>query len=102
MRKAATQPRIGPFDKAIWRGPLLVWLALSVLLGLTAGLSFLPMGAFNVVAAFAIGGLKGLLIALFFMQLRQSSTQLRVVSAAGLFWLSLLFLLSFADYLTRR
>ena len=49
----------------------------------------------------AIGALKAVVIALFFMQLLKSDGTVRLASLAGFVFLLVLFLLSFADYLTR-
>jgi cytochrome c oxidase subunit 4 len=44
---------------------------------------------------------KALLVALIFMHLRYSRRLMRVVVAAGLFWLGILIALTMSDYLTR-
>lgn len=86
---------------AIWRAPLLVWLALFVLLGATAFIAYIPLGGGNAVVAVSIGGIKAVLIGLFFMHLRRSSGTLWLASLAGFAFLFTLFLLTFGDYLTR-
>ena len=77
------------------------WLALLVLLGLTTGSSFLPLGAFNLAANLAIALAKALLVALVFMRLRADAPMVRVVAAAGAFWLLLLTSLSLVDFVAR-
>lgn len=83
------------------RHAALVWVALMLLLSLTVGSAFIPMGAGNAAVNLLIAVLKTGLVALFFMGLRRSQAVLRMVAAAGLFTLLLLFVLSGLDYATR-
>jgi cytochrome c oxidase subunit 4 len=78
-----------------------ICLALLLLLGLTIGLAFLPLGRWNLVAAMAIATAKLILIALYFMHLRYSGRTFWVFAGAGFFWLVVLIGLSLSDYLTR-
>ena len=87
--------------KAPLRPLILAWLALLALLGLTAGLAYLPMGRFNLVAALAIAAAKALVVLAVFMELARGASLRWVFAAAGFFWLGILFLLSMTDYLTR-
>ncbi|HOR27102.1 MAG TPA: cytochrome C oxidase subunit IV family protein [Candidatus Sumerlaeota bacterium] len=75
--------------------------ALLALLLLTVAVSFIDLGAFNVPLALAIAVAKALLVALFFMHLRDAVPLTRLVAVAGLAWLLVLFLLTFGDYATR-
>lgn len=79
----------------------LVTAALMVLLVLTFGLYYVPLGAFSLPVAMAVAFSKAALIVLFFMHVRYSSKLTKVVSTIGIFILSILFLLTFSDYLTR-
>lgn len=83
------------------RALLLTYTALLALLAMTVGLSYLPMGTAGLPASLLIAAAKAVLVMAVFMRLREGSTLIRVTSLTGLVWLSLLFLLSFADYLTR-
>lgn len=85
---------------AIWRRNGLVWLALLALLALTFGAAHLPLGAINVVIGLTIAGVKVALVALIFMGLDRSAALMRLAAAAGLLWLAILFMLTFADVLT--
>lgn len=76
--------------------------ALMVLLGLTVGIYFVPLGAFGVVAALTIAFAKAVLILLFFMHVRYSSRLTMVLAGAGFFWLLILFVLTFSDYISRN
>jgi cytochrome c oxidase subunit 4 len=84
-----------------WRRNLLVWAALMVLLLLTVASTWLRLGAWNSVLNLAIATLKALLVAIFFMRLRRASALLRLVAAAALLALAVLFGLSHTDYATR-
>lgn len=80
---------------------VVVYLACMVLLAATMGVSFLKLGPFNVVLNMGISVTKTLLVAWFFMHVRESSGLVRLASGAALFWLLILFGLSLSDYLTR-
>jgi len=80
---------------------VVVYLACMVLLAATFGVSFLQLGTFNVVINMGISVTKTLLVAWFFMHVRESSGLVRLASACALFWLLILFGLSLSDYLTR-
>ncbi len=84
----------------LW-APVGIWLALLLLLALTLGYAYWPAGPAHAEAGIAIGTMKGLLIALFFMQLRRAPGLVRLAAIAGFVWLSFLFLLAFSDILTR-
>jgi len=80
---------------------LLVYLGLMVLLASTVGAAFLPLGPFHTVAAVGIAIAKAILVALFFMNLRDSSGRTRLLVLAGLLIFSFLVGLTLVDYLTR-
>jgi cytochrome c oxidase subunit 4 len=56
---------------------------------------------FNTVIALTIASVKATLVVLYFMHVRYSSRLVGVIVIAALFWLGILFALTFADYLTR-
>ena len=85
----------------LWKGPILIWVALCVLLAITTGSAFIPLGVGNGIVNMTVSGLKAALIVLFFMNLRTSSVLVRIASGAGLFWLIFMFALTAGDYLTR-
>ncbi len=78
-----------------------VWLVLLALLGVTAATAFLNLGENGAILHLGIAGLQIILIWALFMNLRRSSGLVRLCAMAGLFWLSFMFFLAFADYLTR-
>jgi cytochrome c oxidase subunit 4 len=80
---------------------VLVWLGLLSLLVLTLGSAYLRLGWVNNVVNLAIAVTKALLVMVFFMHLRSAHYVLRIVAAAGFFWLALLIGLSLSDYLAR-
>ena len=80
---------------------ILTWLALLLLLAVSAGVATLPLGWLNNVISLAIALVKTLLVALVFMRLRRSPWLLRLAAMAGIFMLALLFSLSATDYATR-
>jgi cytochrome c oxidase subunit 4 len=79
-----------------------IWLGLLVLLALTCGSAFFPMGIWNTVTNFGIAVGKALLIAVFFMHLERGRTVYRLVAIAALYTLALLVTLSLADYSARE
>ena|SRR5579871_5141239 len=80
---------------------LLVFVALLVLTAATTVVATIDLGAFNVVMALFIAVVKMLLVALFFMHLRHSTTLMKMMVGGGLLWLWILLFLSFSDYGTR-
>ena len=80
----------------------IVWAALMSLMVLTAFLSTINLGDWSTVVALSIAAAKALLVLLFFMHLRYEDYKITaVVLFAGFFWMSILFVLSLTDYLTR-
>lgn len=79
----------------------IVFTALLVLLALTVETARHDLGRWNFAVAASIAALKAFLIALYFMHVRDSTPLIKLVVAAGLLWLSILFSLSLADYWTR-
>ena len=80
---------------------LLIFLALLVFTGLTVAASRVDLGAFNTPIAMAIASIKAVLVILFFMHAIHSTRLTWVVILASFLWLGVLFVLTFADYLSR-
>jgi len=78
----------------VWR----CWLALMVLLALTTGLAFVPLGSANLFVSLGIAVAKALLVLIVFMELKGSSSLIRAAAAAGFFWLAIMIALTSADY----
>lgn len=81
--------------------PLMVWGGLLLLLGVTLGYAYIPRAPGKIVGALIVAATQAGLIAAIFMRLTRASALVRLAAVAGLAWLSLLFLFSFADFLTR-
>src|SRR5213596_1057569 len=81
---------------------VMIFLALMVGTTLTvlAGQQDFP-GPLNVIIALTIAVIKATLVVLYFMHVRYSSRLIWVVFASALFWLGILFALTFSDYWTR-
>jgi cytochrome c oxidase subunit 4 len=86
-----------PSAGSIWRPRLRVWAALMVLLGLTLGSAYLPLGAFNSVVNLGIAVLKAILVAVFFMELRAAGQLVRLTALVGLVFILIMFSLTFTD-----
>jgi cytochrome c oxidase subunit 4 len=78
-----------------------VFVILLVLVALTVEAARHDLGRLNFFVAVLIAAIKAFLIALYFMHVRHSPELTRLVIAAGLLWLAILFSLSLADYWTR-
>lgn len=79
----------------------IVYVALLLLLALTVGAAQHDMGRWNFAVAGSIASVKAFLIVLYFMHVRGGTALVKLVIAAGLLWLLILFALSLADYWTR-
>lgn len=77
------------------------WLALMVLLALTTGIAFIPLGEANLFISLAIAATKALLVLIIFMELKGSSSLIRAAAASGFFWLMIMIALTTADYAHR-
>ena len=83
------------------RPHLFPFVALLVLLTLTAVGSSLSLGPGNLVLALGFAAAKAVVVALYFMELRRSDVQTRIAACVGLVWLTLFLMLVLTDYLTR-
>jgi cytochrome c oxidase subunit 4 len=80
---------------------LLVFSALAVGTILTVAASRFDLGMWNTPIALVIATIKAVLVILFFMHVIHSTRLTWVVVIAAFLWLGVLFVLTFADYLTR-
>jgi len=80
---------------------LKIFAALMVLLVLTVGAAFIPLGQMNIVVALAIAIIKSALILLFFMHFRDSDHLTWLVGAATVAFFLILIFLTFQDYVSR-
>jgi cytochrome c oxidase subunit 4 len=68
---------------------------------LTVQVAFIDLGRMNTVVALGIACFKAIAVVLYFMHLKYSPRLTWVVVVGGLFWLGILFVHTFSDYLTR-
>jgi len=87
---------------ALWKGPGVAWLALIGLFAANLISAYVPLGAGNLILSLAIAAVMVVVLSTFLMGLRNSSALIRLVAGAGLFWTSLMFILTFCDFLSRR
>lgn len=78
-----------------------IFAAALALLLLNIGAAFLPLGRWHALAALGLAAWQGLLILLFWMDLRQSQAMIRFCFIVPAAWLALLIGLTYADTLTR-
>lgn len=90
-----------PHERSHLRVYYVVFVALLLLVALTVEAARHDLGRGNFAVAVLIAAVKALLISLYFMHVRQSTPLMKLVIAAGLMWLAILFSLSLADYWTR-
>jgi cytochrome c oxidase subunit IV len=79
-----------------------IFLALMVGTALTvwAGVQDFP-GPLNVIIALTIAVIKATLVVLYFMHVRYSPRLVWLIFGSAIFWLGILFALTFSDYWTR-
>jgi cytochrome c oxidase subunit 4 len=78
-----------------------IFAALLAMTALTIQVAFLDLGALNIYVAMTIAVIKAMLVVLFFMHLRYSSSLTKLFVSAGLVWLVILIALTVSDYYTR-
>ena len=79
----------------------LVFSALLILTATTVGVTYIEMGRFNLVVALLIAFVKASLVVLFFMNVKTSSPLTKLFVVSGLFWMFIMILLTFSDYVSR-
>lgn len=72
-----------------------------LVLGLTYALSFFPLGVFSLLAALTLSGVKTYYVVSYFMELKDQKVLIKLVGPASVVWAVTLFILTYADYLTR-
>jgi cytochrome c oxidase subunit IV len=80
---------------------ILVFVALMVLLVITAGAAEIDLGRFNVVVALTIAFCKAALVILFFMEVKYSGRLIWILAISGFFWLAILITLTMSDVANR-
>jgi cytochrome c oxidase subunit 4 len=79
-----------------------VFIALIILTWVTALVSTVDLGRWNIFVALAIAIMKASLVALFFMHVYYSTRLTKMIVLSGLFWLILLLFITMADLWTRN
>lgn len=78
-----------------------IFLALMAFTALTVWVAFIDLGWASTPVALGIATIKATLVILFFMHVRHSSKLTWVIVVGSFLWLGVLFVLTYADYLTR-
>ena len=76
----------------------------AALLGLMAsnvGLAYAPLGVDHLAVSLGVAVLQASVVLVFFMRLRSAGGLIRLAAVAGVLWLAVLMILTFADILTR-
>lgn len=89
----------GHIDSA--KSYILVFLGLIFLTVATTAVAFVDLGSFNVAVALLIATCKMLLVALFFMHVRHSSSLTKLIIVGALLWLGIMIFFTLADFQTR-
>ena len=79
-----------------------VYAALLVLLLATYAAAYANLGVLHTPIALGIAIAKALLIALFFMHIRDSSHLTRLFAAAGFVWLLIMLVITMGDFVARK
>ena len=80
---------------------VLIFAALLLLTAATTAIAFRDLGPLNNLMALGIAVTKATLVVLYFMHAKGSPRLTKLVIAAALVWLVLLFALTLGDYLSR-
>lgn len=99
MSSEGSEPR--PTAAMLWRRNGLIWAALLLLLLLSLGLAYVPMGLFTPTAGIVIAFVKAGLVILLFMELASSKPLIRLTALSGVIFLVAMFALTMADVLAR-
>ncbi|HEY3580254.1 MAG TPA: cytochrome C oxidase subunit IV family protein [Pyrinomonadaceae bacterium] len=82
---------------------LTIFGALLLGTGLTVAAAFVDFPwQFNTIVALTIAVAKATLVVLYFMHVRYSPRLVWLIVAAALFWMAIMFSLTFSDYFTRH
>lgn len=87
--------------RRLWIRCAIVWAALILLLALAIAIAELGILGGGLALRLAIAGVQIGLVWILYMHLGRASAPVRLASIAGFLWLSFLFTITFADYLTR-
>ena len=80
---------------------LLVFVTLLCMTLITVDVAFYNFGWLNLYIALAIATVKATIVVMYFMHVKYSPRLTWLYALAGVFWLVILLVLTFSDYLTR-
>ena len=80
---------------------MLIFGALMIGTVITVAIAFVDLGPLNTPIALAIAFFKATLVILFFMHVKYSHPLVWLSAGAGFFWLGIMFVFLFSDYMTR-
>ncbi|MXY98627.1 MAG: oxidase [Gemmatimonadetes bacterium] len=80
---------------------LTIFTALLVLTAVTVWAATMELGFLNTPVAMFIASVKAVLVILYFMHLKFSPGQTKLAAAAAIFWLLILLIITFFDYIGR-
>jgi cytochrome c oxidase subunit 4 len=83
------------------RNYVMTWIALLVLLAITCGTSFIPLGRYNLAINMTIAIAKALLVIVVFMRLFKSAPMVLVVAVIAALDLAILVCLALPDFVVR-
>ena len=87
---------------AMCKTPVVLWLMLMLLVVATYAAAVSSLGsAEKTMIHFLVVAVQVALIGIFFMNLRDSRALLRLAAVAGMYWLVIMFVLTFNDYQSR-
>ncbi len=79
-----------------------VYAALMALTATTVAVSLVDLGPLSTAVALAIAAVKATLVVLIFMHVKFSGPVTKLFVVGGLFWLGILLVLTFNDYISRN
>jgi cytochrome c oxidase subunit 4 len=79
----------------------MVYVTLLVFTGITALVSYVPLGWANPVVALAIATFKAMVVVLFFMHMAYQSRLIKMTVCAGFFMFFVLIVMTMSDYISR-
>jgi cytochrome c oxidase subunit 4 len=80
---------------------VMIGITLLILTAITVGVSFIPLGPFNVTFALAIASIKAILVAFFFMHLLWDNKLYLIIFSIALLFLTIFLTLTMFDTTTR-
>jgi cytochrome c oxidase subunit 4 len=78
-----------------------VYGVLIALTAITVGAAYLDLAFLSTPVALSIASIKALLVMLYFMELRQSPKLVWIVIGNGVFWLTVMIMLTISDIISR-